>query len=403
MFLKSRWQHGRNADMDNLPETITAHVLTITPFYPTVRDDADGCFVAEPLEALAGLGVRNSVFAAQPFYRAQEQVNPATSPAEFVRYFALPGAAGLASAGAFLFARILSLVRNLHRAQRIDVIHAHGPLPCGHAAMLLSRQLDIPYVASVHGLDAYSTNQVSGRVGEWCRRVSARVFRSAGRVICISEHVREKVLAGGRNVRTSVVYNGADPELFSPGSEQLPGSSSILSIGNLSPIKGHDVLLRAMAAVAGAHPGLTLDIVGEGPERERLISLAGELGIAESVHFLGRVPRREVARLLRNCVFFAMPSRYEGLGCVYLEAMSAGKVAIGCHGQGIDEVIRHGSNGWLVEPDNVEQLAASLETLLASAVLREYIGARARQTILNVLTLKHQAKGLLRAFEECRP
>ena len=107
---------------------------------------------------------------------------------------------------------------NCNEPSKIDLIHAHGPLPCGHAAMLLSAELGLPYVVSVHGLDAFSTEQVSGRAGAWCRRISQRVYRSSRRVICVSEHVREQVLEGtGPTCRTSVVYNGVDPELFSPG------------------------------------------------------------------------------------------------------------------------------------------------------------------------------------------
>ena len=377
------------------------HVLTLTPFYPTQTDDASGCFVAEPLVCLAKLGTVSTVLAAQPCYRGKAKKNAEAPVAEWARYPAVPGGWGLASAGAFLFARVVGWVRELHRSQSIDVIHAHSPLPCGHAAMLLAKELGIPFVVSVHGLDAYSTNQVQGRTGQWCRRISARVFRSACRVICISEHVRERVLAGGGKVSTTVVYNGADPELFSPAAEEVPTPPSILSIGNLISIKGHDVLLRAVAAVIPAHQGLLVNIVGDGPERTRLIALVRELGILEYVHFVGRVPRGEVARLVRDCTLFALPSRYEGLGCVYLEAMSAAKVAIGCHGQGIDEVIRHGSNGWLVEPDNVEQLAGAFSNLLGNAMLREYIGRQARQTILNGFTLKHQAEGLLHVYQEC--
>jgi glycosyltransferase involved in cell wall biosynthesis len=81
--------------------------------------------------------------------------------------------------------------------------------------------------------------------------------------------------------------------------------------------------------------------------------------------------------------------------------MSTGKVAIGCRGQGIEEVMRHGTNGWLVEPGNVEQLASSLAMLLVNADLRRYIGEQARQTILGRFTLKHQANNLLRVYEDC--
>ena len=387
--------------MDRHPENSPLHILTITPFHPTLRDDANGCFVVEPLAALAEAGVRNSVRYVQPFYRVHEQHHAVAPSTTFLHYFALPGGLGLASAGAFLFARILGQVRDLHHSDPIDAIHAHGPLPCGHAAMLVSRELRIPYVVSVHGLDAYSTEQVHGRAGEWCRRISARIFRSAAKVIGVSEHVRERVLAGAGNVRTAVVYNGVDPEMFSPPAENVSGSQSILSVGNLIPTKGYEVLLRSMAAMTEPNPGVTLDIVGEGAERSRLTSLAQELGIGNRVRFLGRLPRREVARLMSHCVLFALPSRYEGLGCVYLEAMSAAKVAIGCHGQGIDEVIRHGSNGWLIESDNFEQLTASLKTLLGNAMLRDFIGTQARQTVVNGFSLKRQAEELLRVYREC--
>lgn len=387
--------------MENAAENSSLHVLTITPFYPTEDDDANGCFVAEPLSALAAQGVVNSVLAVQPFYRKRPRRNSSATPAEFFRYFSMPGETGLASAGAFLFASILGHVRKLHLGRKIDVIHAHGPLPCGHAAMLLSRELEVPYVVTVHGLDAYSTRQVRGLAGEWSRRVTAHVFRAADRVICISEHVRDNVLTGCPNVRTSVAYNGTNTELFSPRAEHAQSPSSILTVGNLIPIKGHAVLLRAMAAVARTHPNLRLDLVGEGSEHAALVALGQDLGIMERVCFLGRVSRREVARLLRGCTLFALPSRYEGLGCAYLEAMSTGKVAIGGLGQGIAEVIRHGSNGWLVEPENVEQLSAALVSLLGNSILREYIGRQARQTILNGFTLEQQARELLRVYREC--
>lgn len=372
------------------------HVLTLTPFYPTKVDDANGCFVAEPLAALVQLGAKSTVLAAEPFYRPKQSPNESAPKAEFVGYASLPGGPGLASAGAFLFARTLARVRRLHRDSPVDVIHAHGPLPCGHAAMLLARELGVPFAVSVHGLDAYATRQVQGRAGEWCRRVSASVFRSAGNVICISEHVRENVLEGTR-ASTTVVFNGADPELFSPGPEVSP-QVSIVSIGNLIPTKGHDMLLRAFAAAAPARPDVRLHIVGDGPEKARLQALAQRLQVADRVQWPGRVSRREVARLLRECTLFALPSSYEGLGCAYLEAMASGKVAIGCRGQGIEEVIRHGNNGWLVEAGNVEQLATGLSILLSNAALRETIGSHARQTILGGFTLQHQAERLLRAY-----
>jgi teichuronic acid biosynthesis glycosyltransferase TuaC len=378
------------------------HVLTLTPFYPSDNDDAAGCFVAEPLSALTNIGITNTVFAVQPFYRQKHHVRPSSISTHWIRYFSLPSALGLPTAGAFLFARIVARVRELQHSHPIDLIHAHAPLPCGHAAMLLSRELAIPYVVSVHGLDAYSTQQVKGRSQLWCRRITQRVYRSSRRVICISEHVREQVLEGaGQSCRTSVVYNGVDLQLFSPGKEPASNQPKIVSVGNLIPIKGHEPLIRAVAALTVEFPALSLEIIGEGPERERLELLTSKLNIRDRVKFPGRRSRSEVAAAVQACTLFALPSRYEGLGCVYLEAMSVGKAVIGCREQGIAEVIQHGTNGFLVGPDNERELTLALAMLLRDETRRRNIERAARDTILERFTLPQQAEQLARIYREC--
>lgn len=377
------------------------HVLTLTPFYPTSHDDASGCFVYEPMLWLQKLEIENTVFAVQPFYRGSFDSSSFPIPAQWIRYFALPSGFGLPTAGAFLFAHIVGRVRALHGERRVDVIHAHGALPCGHAAMLLSKELGIPFVISVHGLDAYSNVQVGGRSGKWCRRISQHAYIAARRVICISEHVREQVLEGtGRNCRTSVVYNGVDAEVFSPADESSSDAPLILSVGNLIPTKGHDLLIRSVASLTQDFPSLTLEIIGSGPERDRLEELSQQLKCAQRVRFLGRKSRVETAAAMKRCTVFALPSRYEGLGCVYLEAMSGGKPVVGCRGQGIAEIIQQGSNGFLAGPDNERELTLVLSMLLGSDQRRLNLGRAARETILDSFTLAHQAERLARIYRE---
>jgi len=378
------------------------HLLTLTPFYPTAIDDATGCFVAEPLKTLAANGIQNSILAMEPFYRGHSGENASAPAAERIRYWAFPGGFGLSTAGAFVFARIISRIRQLHAQNRIDVIHAHAPLPAGHAAMLVGKELGIPYVVSVHGLDAFSTMQVKGRAGKWCRRITQRVYEASRRVICISEHVREEVLAGmGRTCRTSVVYNGVDPELFHPAAEEPSDSQTVLSVGNLIPVKGHELLVRAAAALAPEFPSLSWEIIGDGPERPRLEALTKQLKIADRIRFLGRQSRKQVAAAMQRCTLFVLPSRYEGLGCVYLEAMATGKPAIGCRGQGIAEIIQHGSNGLLVGPNNEQELKLATAMVLRDANWRLNLGRAARNTILENLTLARQAEQLTRIYREC--
>jgi teichuronic acid biosynthesis glycosyltransferase TuaC len=389
------------------PRSGTLHVLTLTPFYPQRGDDAQGCFVAEPLAWLARLGVSNTVRAVRPFYRRgaagmDSVVSDSAGQTRWVRFFSLPGGWGLSSAGAFLFASLLPEIRRLHGAHPVDVIHAHAALPCGHTASLLSRELKMPFVVTVHGLDAFSTRQVGGYAGKWCARVSRSVYRSACSVICVSERVRDQVIEGvAAPVKTSVLYNGVDPEVFSPP-EREPDAPVILSVGNLIPVKGHAVLLRAFSAIQSRFPGLSLEIVGDGPERSRLQRMVEEQGMAGKVHFRGRQSRLQVADAMRHATVFALPSRYEGLGCVYLEAMATGRPVIGCRGQGIEEVIEQGVNGCLIGADDVGELIETLTRLLQQAELRKKLGEAACQTIRRGYTSAEQAARLLRLYRECR-
>jgi hypothetical protein len=166
------------------------------------------------------------------------------------------------------------------------------------------------------------------------------------------------------------------------------------------PTKGHELVLRAFAALAPDFPELTWEVIGDGPELDRIRALAEKLCVIGRVHFRGRQSRVEVAEACRRCTVFVLPSRYEGLGCVYLEAMASGKVAIGCTGQGIEEVIRHRENGWLVPPDGLEELIEGLRVLLGNDSLRRQIGAAARNAVLQSFTLAHQAQSLLKVYRE---
>ena len=389
--------------LSGLERAAPLHVLTLTPFFPSLENEVGGCFVHEPLEALAELGVVSSVIAVSPIYNRRQHSHP-RARAEWVRYPQIPGTMGLASAGNLLDARIVRVVRDLHRKRPIDIIHAHAALPCGQAAALLSRRLKIPFIVTVHGLDVFNTCFHAGMPAEWRRRASVAVYRSASTVVCVSRKVQRVLLDGmPGGVRSTVVYNGTDIELFSPRAVPPQPLSSetadtqqkdLLIVGNLIPSKGHELVLRAIHRITGSFPQLQCRIIGEGPDRPRLEVLANELGIRRQIHFLGRQNRADVADALRRCSLFVLPSRSEGLGCVYLEAMACAKPAIACRGQGIEEIIEHQKNGWLISPDNLDELEQSLAALLRSPELASQIGVAARQTILNGLTLSHQAHNL---------
>jgi len=345
-----------------------------------------------------------------------------------MRYPQIPGNLGLSSAGRWLYARLRAEVRRLHRERPIDVIHAHSALPCGHAAALLSRHLKIPFVVTLHGLDVFNTCFRGGVPAAWRRRASIDVYRAAHTVICISERVQRLLRDGmqenvqsadmrsigvrstdarSNDVRSTVVYNGTDTDFFSPAPAGTASrlEKEILIVGNLLAGKGHELALRAIGQLETSFPRLRCRVIGDGPDRARFEALARELGIAGRVQFEGRKSRAEVADAMRACSVFVLPSRCEGLGCVYLEAMACGKPVVACRGQGIGEIIEHGENGWLIPnwltpADGVDELAQGLSTLLRSPDLCSRLGASGRETILKRLTLSHQAQRLAQIYSE---
>ncbi len=389
--------------MTHADESHPIHVLTLTPFYPSESDEADGAFVADPLEHLSAFNVDSTVIAAKPRAWGTFKTSVRAPEAIWVRYPQLPGRAAYGSWGLLMYARLARFVSRLHREHHIDLIHAHAGLPCGHPAALLSSQLRIPFIVTTHGLDVFSIRREKGLSRRWVDRCSRFVYRKADLNICVSEAVRRVMVdVMGDSARTTVIYNGVNTTLFTPPLDDDGDSPpTILSVGRLIPSKGQELVLRAVAELSRKYPHFIYEIVDDGPQRTHLAALAQELKIAERVKFLGRQNRQFVSDAMKRCTIFALPSRDEAMGCVYLEAMATAKPIIGCHEQGIEELVRHGENGWLIQPDNLQEMVKALGILLENAPLRKRMGLAARKTTVEKLTLQQQAARLSQTYREC--
>lgn len=182
--------------------------------------------------------------------------------------------------------------------------------------------------------------------------------------------------------RLSVIPNPVRP---CPGdaleSESPSRQPTIIAIGRLVPQKGFDLLLQAFArAVAGHHHAWMLRLIGDGPEKEGLSTLASELGIADRVELTGLV--RNPGIFLRRADLFVLSSRFEGMPNVLLEAMACGLpvVSFDCP-SGPRDVIRHEVDGLLVPAGDVESLAAALDRLMSSESERRRLGACAKEVV----------------------
>jgi glycosyltransferase involved in cell wall biosynthesis len=139
--------------------------------------------------------------------------------------------------------------------------------------------------------------------------------------------------------------------------------------------KGHDQLLDALRHL----PDARLVVAGDGSDRPRLAARAADLGLARRVLFTGFVSEATLLELYRRAAVFVMPSRGEGFGLVYLEAMRAGKPCVAAAGSAAAEVVAAGETGLLVDPDDTAALTAALAGLLASPETARRLGEAGRR------------------------
>ncbi|MGB2669809.1 MAG: glycosyltransferase family 4 protein, partial [Candidatus Acidiferrum sp.] len=185
--------------------------------------------------------------------------------------------------------------------------------------------------------------------------------------------------------------------------EGYPEGRVILTVGRwlaTERYKGMDTLITALPRLLTRWPELQLLAVGDGDDRAWLQDLAEKNGVNRHVHFLSRVTNEELIACYAACEMFALPSRGEGFGLVYLEAMACGKPVIGGAHGGAPEVIEDGVTGYLVPYGDAPQLATSIETLLSDPAMAQRMGARGRQRVDREFRFSVFAKSLKKIIRE---
>ena len=169
-------------------------------------------------------------------------------------------------------------------------------------------------------------------------------------------------------------------------------------MGVLSPDKGHELLIRALAELRKEYSGCRLLLVGDGPSRPMLEGLAQELGVSEAVIFAGFVT--DIESVYPALDAFLFPSSFEGLGTSLLAAMSyeVPSVAFRCCAFG--EIIENEKSGLLVEPGNVADIVKAVTRLLHDREFARAIGAAGRERIRQIFSSDHMAQEMKKAYRE---
>jgi glycosyltransferase involved in cell wall biosynthesis len=278
----------------------------------------------------------------------------------------------------------LALHAMLRRAPELVIVtHLHlAPL-----AAWLQRFFRFRYWVVAHGIEArFPLSQP---------RLHA--LRRAEKVLAVSDHtarlLRASLGAGSRV--TEILPNTVDETHFMPGPKPMhllrryglsESDRLLLTVARLDPnerYKGCDLVLEAMALLRGEVTGLRYLIVGPGEDSTRLRRRARDLGLEKQVLLTGFLPERELRDHYNLCDLFVMPSRAEGFGIVFLEALACGRAVVAGNSDGASAPLLHGKLGRLVDPDDPAELARTILHLLRGAPAPQFQPERLRQVALD--------------------
>jgi starch synthase len=261
-----------------------------------------------------------------------------------------------------------------------QLLHSHTWYAnlAGHLGAML---YDIPHVMTMHSLEAlrpWKAEQLGGgyTVSSWCERVAAA---SAAAVVAVSDGMRADIMAAYPEIpaeRIRVIRNGIDTTEYrpDPNTDVLErygvdlARPYVIFVGRITRQKGVPVLLRA---ASGLIPEAQLVLLaGAADTQEQLVEVTelvdGLRATRSGVFWIPEMlPKHDVIQLLTHATVFAIPSIYEPLGIVNLEAMACGTAVVGSRTGGIPEVVADGETGLLVSAGEPEPLAAALNTLLS--------------------------------------
>ena len=359
-------------------------LLTFSSLYPNREQPRHGIFVEQRLlRIVAREGVTARVVAPVPWFplrasRLGRYALYARVPraerrhgleVAHPRFFHLPKV-GMNVSPLAMALSCYPLLRGMRGTFGFDVIDAHYFYPDGVAAMILGRMLGVPVVITGRGsdLNLLPDYAVPRRWIRWAAE-------GAAALITVCAALKERLVALGVAAdKVTVLRNGVDLDLFRPPRDRqalrarlgLTGPV-LLSVGNLVPLKGHELTLAALREL----PHATLLLVGEGPLRARLVQQAKALGVEQRLRLVGNLPQRELVDYYGAADILVLASRSEGMANVLLESLACGTPVVASDVGGAREIVTAPEAGRLVAPGDSAALAAALAACLAAPPARD--------------------------------
>ncbi len=294
-------------------------------------------------------------------------------------------------------------LRGIIRERRIDIVHSHD-YKTNLLAWLLSKVEPVTPLSTVHGWTGHSRREA------WVYYpADKRVLARFPRLVAVSGDIRNELIRhGARPERVTTILNGIDHRRFqrdparSPGIRQAlgyePHQIVIGAVGRAEPQKRFDLLIDAFASLAPAWPQLRLLIVGDGSQREPLLTQVARLGLGERVALAGH--RTDIPDLHHAMDLFVQSSDYEGTPNAVLEAMALNTPVVATDVGGTAELLRDGVDGAIIRPGSASVLAGAIAAALADLDGARIRAGHARRRVETVLSFEARMDALEAIYTE---
>jgi glycosyltransferase involved in cell wall biosynthesis len=257
-------------------------------------------------------------------------------------------------------------------------------------------QLGVPVMLKSNGSHSYFCKELGQPQNEHFASIDKAIFARADALAAVSQHtanVNQEIFKLKTNIK--VLYNSIE---VTAKTEQKRTDNFVLFTGTLVKKKGVFSLMQAWNIVAKKHPDVRLVMLGKG-NIENLKKLL-DPEIVNTVEFMGHLPKFQLMKLLETATLSIFPSYTEAFSLAILESMSTGCPTIySVRSSGI-EVIDDGVNGFLIDPDNIEQIAEKIDLLINDEHLRTRIGIAGREVILNKFEIRDSVKKHIAFYQE---
>ena len=285
----------------------------------------------------------------------------------------------------------LRKIRRFLKSHRVDVIHSKQVFTLGVIGARLHRTTGIPHYLTVKNPLAYKEELVlplpfvPAFINRWIQEtlkpIAQYALRRASALACVSTYSKTRSLEMAPRARAEIVPNGVDTSQFYPPTDAkargIEKRFKIVTTSTLIPRNGIDILIRAFGLLMREHPHAHLTIAGEGPLEKELRALVKQLRIDQHVDFIGTLRHDQVPDLLRQSDLFVRPSRAEGFGVSFIEAMACGLPVVTCPSGGILDFVKEGETGRLVPPNDPEALAKAVTELMKNTTSYDHISKQA--------------------------